>query len=89
MRQTPQVRLNQVNLGAAITRNLLLEEASAQYIVFWDDDVEPADTCLDEYVAAMRAHPDAAAFAGDRAADSSAVLCVMSAPVTSATASVW
>ncbi|KAI3431713.1 hypothetical protein D9Q98_004757 [Chlorella vulgaris] len=51
--------------GAAATRNALLDEAAAcDVVVFYDDDVLPAPSCLDAYVAAFRAHPGEAGFAG-------------------------
>jgi GT2 family glycosyltransferase len=51
--------------GAAAARNTLLEEGAAcDLIIFFDDDVLPAPDCVAAYVAALRAHPDAAGFAG-------------------------
>lgn len=59
-----RVRYNSGNLGAAETRNQLLEASCAQYIIFFDDDVEPTSQCIDEYVRAARRHPKAPGFAG-------------------------
>jgi len=52
--------------GASNTRNRLLDEAvGADYIIFFDDDVIPAPSCIDAYVAAFLRHPDCQAFAGE------------------------
>jgi len=59
-----RVRHNKCNIGAGITRNALLEASAAQYVVFFDDDMEPSVGCLDAYVQAARQHPEAAGFAG-------------------------
>ncbi|KAL0025926.1 hypothetical protein WJX77_004138 [Trebouxia sp. C0004] len=59
-----RVRHNKCNIGAGMTRNALLEASAAQYVVFFDDDVEPSVGCLDAYVQAARQHPEAAGFAG-------------------------
>lgn len=59
-----RVRYNPCNLGAGETRNQLLGASCAQYIIFFDDDVEPTSQCIDEYVRAARQHPKAPGFAG-------------------------
>lgn len=59
-----RVRYNTCNLGAGETRNQLMEASCAQYIIFFDDDVEPTAQCIDEYVRAARQHPKASGFAG-------------------------
>ena len=59
-----RVRLNASNLGAGMTRNALLDASAAQYVIFFDDDVEPSPQCIDAYVRAARSNPDAAGFAG-------------------------
>lgn len=59
-----RVRHNKCNIGAGMTRNALLEASAAQYVVFFDDDVEPSVGCLDTYMQAARQHPEAAGFAG-------------------------
>lgn len=59
-----RVRHNKCNIGAGMTRNALLEASAAQYVVFFDDAVEPSLGCLDAYVQAARQHPEAAGFAG-------------------------
>lgn len=59
-----RVRQNKQNLGAGMTRNALLDASAAEYIIFWDDDVVPAAGCIDAYVRAARANPQAVGFAG-------------------------
>ena len=59
-----RVRCNASNLGAGMTRNELLNASAAQYVIFFDDDVEPSVECIDQYVRAARQHPEAAGFAG-------------------------
>lgn len=59
-----RVRYNSCNLGAGETRNQLLDASCAQYVIFFDDDVEPTSQCIDEYVRAARQHPKAPGFAG-------------------------
>jgi len=44
-----RVRCNKVNLGASATRNRGIDESSAEYILFLDDDVVPSSFLLDEY----------------------------------------
>ena len=60
-----RVRLASTNEGAAAARNRLLDEAwPCDLVIFWDDDVLPSPACVDAYVDACRAHPEAAGFAG-------------------------
>ena len=59
-----RVRYNARNLGAGETRNQLLDSSSAQYIIFFDDDVEPTPDCIDAYIRAARQQPEAPGFAG-------------------------
>lgn len=42
-------RLLQVNIGAGPSRNRALDESSADYVLFLDDDVEPAPNILHVY----------------------------------------
>jgi GT2 family glycosyltransferase len=55
----------QANCGAAGTRNRLLDDSYGELCIMWDDDTEPLPGCVDAYVKAFRAHPDAAGFAGE------------------------
>lgn len=59
-----RVRYNATNLGAGETRNQLLDASSAQYIIFFDDDVTPTAGCINAYIRAARQHPEAPGFAG-------------------------
>ena len=59
-----RVRCNASSIGAGMTRNVLLNASAAQYVIFFDDDVEPSAECVDNYVRAAREHPEAAGFAG-------------------------
>ena len=60
-----RVRQNSTNIGAGMTRNALLDASAADYVIFFDDDVQPSPGCIDAYVRAARTHPTAAGFAGD------------------------
>ena len=57
---------NAQNLGAGGTRSALLDSSAADYVIFFDDDVEPTPGCVDAYVRTFRANPQAAAFNGER-----------------------
>lgn len=59
-----RVRYNAINLGAGETRNQLLDASSAQYIIFFDDDVTPTADCINAYIRAARQQPEAPGFAG-------------------------
>jgi len=59
-----RVRFHDRNLGASAARNTALDEATAEYVVFIDDDAAPLPGALAAYSAAMAAHPAAAGFAG-------------------------
>ena len=59
-----KVRRNDVNLGAGLTRNVLLDNSHADYVIMFDDDVVPGSTTLQAYIAAFKANPGAAGFAG-------------------------
>ncbi|KAJ1461738.1 nucleotide-diphospho-sugar transferase [Pelagophyceae sp. CCMP2097] len=49
-----RVRVNSKNVGASALRNRGLDEACAEYVLFWDDDVDVAPDCLSAYAAAVR-----------------------------------
>ncbi|KAK9805992.1 hypothetical protein WJX73_001572 [Symbiochloris irregularis] len=59
-----RVRCNDTQLGAPANRNKLLDASFADYAICFDDDVVPDAGCIDAYVRAFRAHPDATGFAG-------------------------
>ena len=59
-----RVRHNECNCGAGMTRNALLDASAAQYIIFFDDDVEPSRDCINAYIRAARQQPEAPGFAG-------------------------
>jgi glycosyltransferase involved in cell wall biosynthesis len=44
-----RVRCNAKNVGASASRNRGIEESSAEYILFLDDDVKPEDNLLEQY----------------------------------------
>eukprot|EP00698_Gefionella_okellyi_P005530 TRINITY_DN15042_c0_g1_i1.p1 TRINITY_DN15042_c0_g1~~TRINITY_DN15042_c0_g1_i1.p1 ORF type:complete len:652 (+),score=106.04 TRINITY_DN15042_c0_g1_i1:149-2104(+) len=50
------LRKNQVNLGAPATRNRALDESTADWIVFLDDDIIPSQNVLVEYAATIAAN---------------------------------
>ena len=52
-RERVRVRVNKENIGASCTRNRGLDESSAQWIVFLDDDIEPHPSLLLEYASAI------------------------------------
>ena len=56
-----RVRVNSSNMGASYSRNRGLEESSADWVIFLDDDVEPHPTVLAEYAEAIRRYGHAAA----------------------------
>lgn len=58
------VRINAVNLGRSGARNALLNGSGSEYVIFFDDDVEPMPTCIDAYVRSFISHPTARCFAG-------------------------
>ncbi|KAI0922077.1 hypothetical protein AcV7_007840 [Taiwanofungus camphoratus] len=59
-----RIRVNKVNLGASASRNRGLQESSAEWVHFLDDDVSPDANVLIEAEKAIRAHPEAAGFVG-------------------------
>ena len=69
-----KVRRNSQNLGAGLTRNALLNDSHAEYVIMLDDDVVPSPDTLRAYIKAFNAHPNAAGFAGTELLQS---LCVL------------
>ncbi|KAJ7107297.1 NAD-dependent epimerase/dehydratase [Mycena crocata] len=59
-----RIRLNKRNMGASFSRNRGLAEASAQWVLFLDDDVIVAPDLLVEAEIVIRSHPQAAGFVG-------------------------
>ena len=59
-----RVRQNSTNIGAGMTRNALLDASAADYVLFFDDDVQPTAGCIDAHVRAARNHSTAVGFAG-------------------------
>ncbi len=59
-----KVRRNPVNLGAGLTRNVLLDNSHAEYVIMLDDDVVPTPETFLAYIEAFKSHPEAAGFAG-------------------------
>ncbi|OCH85038.1 NAD-dependent epimerase/dehydratase [Obba rivulosa] len=57
-----RIRVNNVNSGASASRNRGLQESSAEWVHFLDDDVTPREDLLLESERTIRAHPDAAGF---------------------------
>ncbi len=53
-----RLRFNAANRGASGTRNTLMDDSLAAWLVFFDDDVMPLPGCLQAYVQAMQAHPE-------------------------------
>lgn len=53
-----RVRINPVNCGASHTRNVGMDESSAEFILFLDDDVVPNADIIDHYIAAVRYQGD-------------------------------
>lgn len=55
---------NEKKLGAPLSRNVGLEAGTGEYVLFLDDDVEPAPDILERYADAVRDDPDAAGYVG-------------------------
>ena len=53
-----RVRINPENYGASHTRNVGMNESSAEFILFLDDDLVPSVDIIDQYVAAALEHGD-------------------------------
>ncbi|KAK7685778.1 hypothetical protein QCA50_011124 [Cerrena zonata] len=60
-----RIRVNSVNSGASASRNRGLEESSAEWVFFLDDDVSPKPDVLIEAEKAIRSSPSAAGFVGN------------------------
>ena len=60
-RERVRVRVNAANAGASASRNRGLDESSADWVIFIDDDVDPDPTIIAEYAASIREHGDRAA----------------------------
>jgi len=55
---------NPENKGAPISRNIALDAATAEWVLFWDDDIVPSPEILFEYAAAIGREGDAPGFIG-------------------------
>ncbi|KAF7799107.1 hypothetical protein EIP86_010337 [Pleurotus ostreatoroseus] len=60
-----RIRVNKTNLGASASRNRGLQESSAEWVHFLDDDVRPDPYLLHALEECIRASPDAAGFVGN------------------------
>lgn len=80
-----RIRVNKQNLGASASRNRGLQESSAEWVLFLDDDVTPKEDILVEAEKVIRANPKAAGFVGTAlfpAADTVAKAAIHLAGVT-------
>jgi nucleoside-diphosphate-sugar epimerase/glycosyltransferase involved in cell wall biosynthesis len=59
-----RIRVNCQNMGASASRNRGLSESAAEWVLFLDDDVEPAVDILLEAEKSIRMHRKAAGFVG-------------------------
>ena len=59
-----RIRSQGKNTGPSEARNRCLQESSADYILWLDDDVKPGEDIIRAYLQAIRDHPDALGFAG-------------------------
>lgn len=59
-----RIRKNSTNLGASESRNKGMDESSADWILFLDDDVVPDPSVLVNAEKVIRTHPKAAGFVG-------------------------
>ncbi|KAH9843784.1 NAD-dependent epimerase/dehydratase [Rhodofomes roseus] len=59
-----RIRVNAQNMGASAARNRGLQESSAEWVLFLDDDVTPEDNILIETEKVIRTNPSAAGFVG-------------------------
>lgn len=55
---------NAQNLGAAASRNIALDASTAEWVLFWDDDIIPENDILAEYAAALSRDGKAVGFVG-------------------------
>lgn len=53
---------NARNLGAPASRNIALDASSADWVLFWDDDIAPDKNTLYEFASLMRSNIDAPGF---------------------------
>jgi glycosyltransferase involved in cell wall biosynthesis len=53
-----RVRCNATNMSASASRNCGMDESSAEYVLFLDDDVRPSPVLLMRYEEALRTLPD-------------------------------
>ena len=60
-----RIRINKENLGASASRNRGMQESSADWVHFLDDDIHPRSDLLVEAEKVIRAHPKAAGFVGN------------------------
>ncbi|KAJ3547570.1 hypothetical protein NM688_g5389 [Phlebia brevispora] len=60
-----RIRVNEVNSGASASRNRGIQESSAEWLHFLDDDVEPQGDLLVALEKRIRTYPDAAGFVGN------------------------
>ncbi|KAG7442613.1 glycosyltransferase family 2 protein [Guyanagaster necrorhizus] len=60
-----RIRVNDSNLGASASRNRGMDESSADWIIYLDDDIEPNSDLIPRAEAHIRAHPNAAGFVGN------------------------
>jgi glycosyltransferase involved in cell wall biosynthesis len=56
--------INEVNLGASITRNIGIEAGTADWILFLDDDIEPLPSLLFAYADAVKQNSTEIGFIG-------------------------
>jgi hypothetical protein len=56
-----RVRFNAANVGVSVSRNRGVDESSAEWVLFIDDDVEVGSDLLAQYVTAIRRRGDQAA----------------------------
>lgn len=59
-----RLRVNKQNLGASASRNRGLQESSAEWVLFLDDDVTPEEDILVQAEKVIRSNPKAAGFVG-------------------------
>lgn len=80
-----RIRVNKQNEGASASRNRGLQESSAEWVLFLDDDVTPKEDILVQAEKVIRAKPKAAGFVGTAlfpAADTIAKAAIHLAGVT-------
>lgn len=55
---------NPENMGAPVSRNIALDVAAAEWVLFWDDDIVPSAAILSEYAGAIEREKNATGFVG-------------------------